>query len=298
MKTPADGWDPGEREALRDLEQELELVRERHRSDPPIELLLAARAEVLPEELQGDVGRYLAEDAWSRALIDGASHDESTLDSAQQDHLFARIHANAAESPRRPLLRRWLSRPVLAGAAAVLIVSLGLFAWRNRSLPTEEARPPERIVRTAPAPAPSFHLPLEAPRVRLSTAVLTWRGRDEKNHVLAALKPGMDAFRKGDYRTADAELSKVAAAYPDVFDVRYYQGVSRLLVEDNAGAIESLNAADRMADSSFAPDVAWYLAVAYARAGQIDDARKRLTSVCQAGASHAAEACAAIQQLR
>jgi len=295
MKTPADGWDREEQETLRELEAPLDELRERHHADPPIEVLQAARSGVLPEELQ----ERLADSGWNRALIDGLRYEEAELDRDAEDRVLARIQTGAKELPRRHSFWTWLSRPAFAAAAAVIILIAAALAWRSGSLRTQETAPPQPTVVTAtPPPAPAFHLPLEAPKVRLSVAVLTWRGTDEKNHLLADLKPGLDAFRQGDYATADAELSKIAAAYPDSFEVRYYQGVSRLFVDDIPGAIDSLTAAQRRADSSFAPDAAWYLAVAYQRARRIEDARKELSRVCNAGAARAAEACAALQQIR
>jgi len=187
----------------------------------------------------------------------------------------------------------------LAAAAACLILLAGVLVWRSRSLPAEESgSAPPAVAATPAPPAPALHLALEAPPVKLSVAVLTWRGADEKNHLLADLKPGLDAFRKGDYVTANVELSKIAPTYPDSFDVRFYQGVSQLLTSDATGAIESLTAAKRTADSTFAPAVSWYLAVAHERVGNKPGARQELTFVCRNGAAYAAEACAALQQIQ
>ena len=299
MKTPADGWDREEQEALRDLESPLEAVRDRHRADPPIELLRAARAGVLPEELQTDVSRHLAESAWSRALADDAVPEDAVLDREAEARLLSRIQKDAREAPRRQSIWRWLSQPAFAAGAAGVVLIAGLLAWQNRARRTEEAGPPQPVVAAAvPSRAPAFHLPLEAPAVRLSVAVLTWRGAARQNQLLTDLKPGLDAFRSGDYTTANAELSKIAAAYPDSFDVRYYQGVSRLFLNDITGAVESLNTAERTSDSSFTPDVAWYLAVANERAGKVEDARRQLTPVCNAGVARAADACAALRELK
>jgi hypothetical protein len=298
MKTPADGWDREEQEALRDLARELEAVQERHRADPPIEMLRAARAGVLPDELQESVARHLETDAWSRALLEGVSDDRTSFDADDEARLFARIQRAAGEPVRRTGAWGWFARPAFAAAAACLVLLAVVLGWRARSPRPEGSTPSPAVVAVVPAPAPILHLPLTPPAVKLSVAVLTWRGADEKNHLLADLKPGLDAFRRADYSTANAELSKIAAVYPDSFDVRYYQGVSRLLIDDVPGAIDSLTAARRTADFRFASDVAWYLAVAYERAGRIDDARRELTALCTAGGAHAADACAALPKIQ
>ena len=304
MTPPADGWDRQEREALRDLGQRFDVLRERHRADPAIELLRAARAGVLPEELQEDVSRHLAESAWSRALLDGAASEEGVLDSEDEARLLARVQKGVTERPRRQSRQswsRWMSRPAFAAAAACVILVAGLLAWRSRSSRTEDTRPPQPVVvvaTAAPSATPAFHLKLEAPAVRLSVAVLTWRGAGQRNRLLTDLEPGLAAFKSGDYGTANAELSRLAGTYPDAFDVRYYQGVSRLFVNDVSGAIESLTAAERAADSSFAADASWYLGVAYERAGNIGEARKRLEALCKTAAPHSADACAALPQIK
>jgi hypothetical protein len=294
MKMPADGWDRDEQETLRELEASLEQLRDRHAAEPPVELLRAAAADVLPAEVQERVARRIDESEWSRALVAGVSDEDCALDPEVEARLFARIEAAAGESRQRGSFWRW---PAFAAAAACFVLLAGLLVWRSRSLRPEETGPAP-VVAAAPSPAPSFHLPLDAPAVKLSVAVLTWRGEDEKNHLLADLKPGLDAFRNRDYKTADEELSKLAPRYPDSFDVRYYQGVSRLLANDPTGAIESLTAASRAADPSFVPAVEWYLAAAYERAGNTRAARQELTALCNRGAGRAADACAALQQIK
>ena len=52
MKAPADGWDDEEREAIAELRDELETLQARHRDDPEIALLRAARHAALPSEVQ------------------------------------------------------------------------------------------------------------------------------------------------------------------------------------------------------------------------------------------------------
>jgi tetratricopeptide (TPR) repeat protein len=301
MKPPADGWDREEQEMLRDLAQDFEVLRKRHHADPPIELLRAARAGVLPDQLQEDVSRHLADNAWSRALVagvesDGVETDAVVLDREDEARLLAHVLRSTAEPRPRESSWSWFARPAFLAAASCLILAAGLLAWRIVSSPTEETSPV--AVTAAPSPAPTFYLTLAAPPIRLSTAVLTWRGAVQGNRLLADLEPGLVAFKNGDYDSANTALSRLVETYPNAFDVRYYQGISRLFVNDITGAIESLTAAERLADGSFAPDVAWYLAVAYERAGKTDEARSRLTRLCQAGAAHAADACAAIRQIR
>ena len=225
--------------------------------------------------------------------------EEAVLDRHGEARLLARVLKGATDLPRRESVWSWLAQPAFAMGAACLVLVAGLFAWRTLSSRTEESRqPPPVAVTAAPSPAPTFHLKLDAPAIRLSTAVLSWRGAAQGNRLLADLEPGLAAFKSGDYSGANTVFSRLAATYPNAFDVHYYQGITRLFVNDINGAMDSLTAAERLADSSFAPDVAWYLAVANERAGKADEVRSRLTRLCQAGATHAADACTALPQIR
>jgi hypothetical protein len=107
------------------------------------------------------------------------------------------------------------------------------------------------------------------------------------------LKPALDAFRAGDYRLADREFSAIAGRYPDLIEVALYQGISRLFIGDVAGATASLRAAEKIGDEAFRNDVAWYLAVAEERSGNVAAARARLSGLCPNGSGDP-RACAAL----
>ena len=91
MKAPADGWDGEERDAIDELRDELETLQARHRDDPEIALLRAARHAVLPPDVQQAADDRLLNDAWSRALVDGLDAVEPSLDKHAEDQLLARI---------------------------------------------------------------------------------------------------------------------------------------------------------------------------------------------------------------
>ena len=294
---PRDGWDPVERDALGDIERELESLRRRHESRPPLELLRAAQAGVLPEELQVEAARYLATDGATRTLLEDLENTEAFLNKDDEARLLGRIRSRMREAPEQRLgAWGWLRPLVLAGALALVAASTWL-AWRDASrAPT--ILPPENVAtRPTPTPAPVFALTLEKPPVTLSLSALTWRGTGD-NPLPAALKPGLDAFRASDYVAANRELAQVAAQFPRAVEPPFYQGVSRLFLDDAAGALQSLSAAARLADPSFAADVTWYLAIAAERAGRKEDARAHLSSLCKGGSERAPAACATLPQLK
>jgi TolA-binding protein len=294
MKTPADGWDRDEREALAPMEAELTAVRARHAGDPPLDLLRAARADALPPDLQARVSAHLEESEWSRALVDGAVDVEHALDARDVDRLLARI--TRSTDTRRP----WFSRPhvwaPLAAAAAIAIIVIAL--PRSRTTPpaapaVAPAAPEATVARNEP---PRVELPFDKPDVKLSVAALTWRGPTGST-LVDDLAPALDAYRQADYARAAQALERVEQRYPASIEAPFYRGISLLFLNDPAGAIAELQKAERVNDTTFAPDVAWYLAVAEQRSGNAAAARTRLEPLCRKTGPRSGAACDAIKKL-
>jgi hypothetical protein len=294
-----DDWTEDEERLVAPLQQDLDAVRARHHGDPPLTLLRAADAEALPEPLQTDVAGELARHRWHRALIEGAAEAETGLDRAGEDRLLARLHAEAASSaPARVLRfpRAW--RPVLALAAAAVLVTTVVLRMRAPQLPASITPTPAATAASTPSATPSFVLTLDKPDVKLTATALVRRstGRDAK--FVDDVAPALNAYRAGDYQAAAAAFVRVQAQYPDAVEIPFYLGVTRLFLDDPAGAASSLEAARRVADDTFSADVSWYLAVAQERAGNRTAARTELETLCGGQSSYAARACAAASKVK
>ena len=294
MKPPRDGWDADEREALQDVEEELDALRTRHDHDPPIDLLRAGHQDALPEDLQSDVTGFLATNAWSRTLVEGLAAAETSLTAEEREQLLARIQTRAAETAPPVARWRWLP-PVFAGVALAAMVVLAVSIWPETPPPAASPTLGPAREMAAARPTPDPRLPLDKPEIILSTGALTWRGTTPENPLLAALRPGIEAFRAGDYARADRELDAIESQYPASVEVVFYQGVARLFLNDAAGAIESLQKAATLADVVFAPEVDWYRAVAEQRAGHPTQARARLDRLCRGTSKRAGAACEALK---
>ncbi len=290
MKTPTDGWDADERDALDGLEPVLDDLQARHAGDPPIELLRAARAGVLPEDVQRRVSQQLDESAWNRALVDGFNDDPPGLTADEQSRLLRRIQQEAARDARpEPRRRLWLWQPAFA-AAAVVVIAASVWILRGReTAPVSQDDPEAQVAVNTPEVAPPV-LPLDKPAIKISAAALTFRGAND-NQLLADLKPAFDAIRGDEYRAAVGEFTRLATQYPASVEVAFYDGIARLFLDDPNGALASLARAEQIGDSSFAPDIVWYQAVALERAGRRDEARTRLRALCEQKAARSAEAC-------
>lgn len=295
MKPPADGWDRDEREALEPIESELAVIRDRHAGDPPLTLLRAASADALPPDAQARVSEHLAESAWSRALVAGVDDAEPSLDAAAEDRLLARIaQAQVNERSWFSLGRQWAA--LLATGALVALIAV-VWMSRRAEAPTATAPSAGPVATVAGNEPPRFELPLQKPEVRLSAAALTWRGPSGAPSFVDDLAPALDAFRNADFTQAAHMLAPLGQRYPGAIEPPFYRGISLLYLDEPAAALDELQRAERIADDTFATDVAWYLAVAEQRSGRIGDARRRLESLCRAGRAHAGDACDGMKKL-
>lgn len=295
MKEPADGWDLDEREALEPVAGEIAALRARHANDPSLELLRAARADALPSDLQGPVSDHLTQSAWSRALVDGANDVDHSLDAPSADRLYARITKSPAERPGWFSAARRVSRLAAAAAALVIIAALWV-SWR-RPAPAEPSKPIAPETTVARAQSAPFELPLRKPEVRLSVSALTWRGSSSASSLVDDLAPALDAFRSSDYARAAQLLEPLERQYPKATEPPFYRGISLLFLNDPRAAIDELQTAARLADSTFSMDVAWYLAAANVRAGRPAAARVYLEPLCRTASAHTTDACEALKKL-
>jgi hypothetical protein len=297
MSTSGNDWDRDEHDALDRVRDQLEAIRERHKDDPALDLLRAARADVLPGELQDTVARHLSESAWSRALVDGLADGEATIEPEASQRLLRRITSEASRASGDSRAHGWL-RPLFLGSAVAAAAAVAWLVVRSPAdVPASPEAPVSTLATAQPPDAPPFQLAFEKPDVRLSMAALTWRGTAGDNQLLADLRPAFDAYRQGEYAVADREFTALAERYPSTTEILFYQGVSRLYLNDPAGARAVLTAAEDVADSTFMADVRWYLAVAEQHAGNVSDARSRLEALCREQGSNAARACTALEQL-
>jgi hypothetical protein len=303
MTMPRDDWDAEERETLAGLEAELAEIRRRHQGDPSLAMLRAAAQNALPPALQARVDRHVQDSAWSRAIVDGLREagGDVRLDADSEARLLKRINsALAAEGQASG--RSWTSRFFIGGLALAATALVALVVPRapvpvpaDDSASQTAASSPATSV-AAETPAPPFQVAYTKPPIKLSSSALTWRGTTPAKPFVETLAPAFEAYRAGHYSLAVAEFDRLAAVYPGSIDVLFYQGISRMLAGDDAGAIAPLEAAGRIRSTTFDEDVRWYLAVARQRSGD-PAGPAAFSSICDGGSAHAGAACAALRQL-
>jgi hypothetical protein len=299
MSQPHDDWDAEERDALEGLDGELTELRRKHQDDPSLAMLRAADADALPPEQQARVARHLRDSAWSRAVVDGLRDTgvDDRLDAAAEDRLLARITREADAAAIVTSRRRWTPAIAIGGlaiAATVLIAVMVSSPASDMALVPDEA-PASPIAQATPDSSVP-RITFAKPEIKLSPSALAWRGDASANPFVRDLAPAIEAYRAGDHAQAVTAFDRLAASYPDSIEVLFYQGVSRMLAGDDAGAVAPLEAAARLNNTTFADDVAWYLAVARQRSGR-SEVRATFEELCRGQGAYAASACAAVQQL-
>jgi hypothetical protein len=287
MTDPTADWDRDEHEALDAFTAELRALRERHAADLPIDVLRAAREDVVPPDVRERALRDLAQGRWGRTLADQLDELSPSLTSADADRLLERIRSLARTRPAAATLG-WRHIFAFAGMAAVLTLAVQLPSWRVPPPVADSGEPATGVLTPDP---PTMVLALTKPELKLSFSALQWRGSAGDNPLITDLAPGFDAFRRDDFAEAARRLEPLTQKHQGSVEVFFYLGVSRLMQNDLPGARRALETARSVADQAFAPDVAWYLAVADERSGDRASARARLDWICREDGPRAADAC-------
>lgn len=304
--------EPFEREWLDEAAEPIRALRAVRSACPPLHLLRAGLADALPGDLQSALTIHIDGCAACRMLQEGLRELPPPAEASAEEmrRILQRVRsAPGAEPRRRAGIATWLAwRP--ATAATALLVAAAAGAWYlsapanplpvspGAPNPAQAAGPQATADRPLPQPLPPRGPAIDKPPVRMSLAVLTWRGEGEDTQrLMAAIAPAFDAYRADRFAEAAALLEQLGPVYPDAVEIPFYLGVSRLLMGDAAGATTALESAVPVADRTFEADVSWYLGIALARAGRDAEARARFSGLCRGASEYRARACAAVREL-
>jgi predicted Zn-dependent protease len=217
------------------------------------------------------------------------------MDLATERRLLAQVtrSARSTHTQARWPMRLWI--PAFA-AAAVFIVTVAILRRAPGSLPTPQRQgaPEGQVAATRPS---SFVLALDQPDVKLTQTALVLRSAGSDGRFVDDIAPALNAYRAHDYAEADRRFAAVKPQYPKSVELSFYHAIVRLFLNDAAGAIASLQSARRLDDGSFAPEISWYLAVAYERAGESVRARAELDTLCRRSSAFSKRACEAAPKL-
>jgi len=193
----------------------------------------------------------------------------------------------AARSRRLPV---WMT----AAAVVALAAALGLWAFGRTS-----TRIGDRTAQHAQAPRPSPPAAtdrLDAASARVAELArvepppyisLTVRSADEWR---ARFDGAMAAYAIGKYADAAEGLELVASRQPSAASVRFFLGVSYLMLDRTDDAIGALQRCIEIGDAAYADDARFFLAKAWLRKGNREAATSALYVVSRSNGPRASEA--------
>lgn len=291
-------FDSEEQEFLREIDAAL-TDRARVGACPSPQLLMAA-CNGVPFEGSEDVQRHLVLCPICEQLSRDLSEYEFPPATNTEDR---RMRARWQAAKGGPVARRRSWRPWFV-AAAVAMLMVGILVVRRThqsatSSPKETARQTVLPVpRLAPQAAVVFTLAKAAIKIPAS-AVLTFRSAAGGGDTyLADLAAALEPYRKDNYSEAARVLTALSLKYPDAAEPAFYAGVSRLFLNQNEAAIESLQSARLHASETLRDDISWYLALAFEHMGRTSDARREAEALCLRAGEYKDRSCAAADQLR
>ncbi len=299
MNNRCDDLEPFEREWLAEAANEVESMRKSRSACPPVQLIRAASADALPEDMQSAVAAHISACRTCKILQSDLENifPQQDLTPRQAERILNRVRRNT-----RGYAKFWPSRffswnAVLATAALALCAVL---VWQIN-------RQTQRLAPSAPAAAAQLAphavqipdaLKLEKPDVKLTLAALTWRGGDaSRDRFLKDLAPALDSYRADDFASAASQFTSLSSKYAGSVEVFFYLGISRLFLENHPAAAAALENAARLDDGTFNADVAWYLGIAYYRLGRINEARTRFSALSSGSSAYAERARSALKAL-
>ena len=202
---------------------------------------------------------------------------------------------------------RWAA---VAGLAAAVVLAIGAVLWMGQPMPsgpnetTTQTQPPSRTEEPAkpqlqsPAPTVASEPSLQQ-LARLDPPQyepLTLRGAPDE--ATARFQRGMEQYRKTDYEGAITDLLSAAELDPDGAHIRFFLGISHLLLGQDNAAIDQLRATIALGDSAYLEEAHLYLAKAFLRRRDIGAAETQLSTLIQLRGSGSGEARRLLTQLQ
>ena len=203
-----------------------------------------------------------------------------------------------SEPRRTHRATRWAPAAGLAAAAVLTVGTLLLMR------PSSPSNPPESTKSTSPSPSavpvpetPNRPPPAATPAPSLEQLARVdpplyepVRLRGAADEATRRFERGMEQYRKADYAGAIDGLHAAAELEPDAPQIRFFLGVSHLMLGQDDAAIDRLRATIALGDSAYLEEAHWYLAKALLRRKNFGAAETQLKTVIQLRGSKSGEA--------
>jgi tetratricopeptide (TPR) repeat protein len=198
--------------------------------------------------------------------------------------------AHRVGTPHQPPL--WLRRPILAAAALLVALGVGLLAFysvRQFSARDAAEQPPV----AAPATEVAKATPPAWQDVPMPKAPYT---PPDERPVLRGTEPGsaferaMAAYQQNHFAAAAEQLEVISRLEPEHAEAHFYWGVSLLLAGRSGDAIGPLKQAVQLNAGAQRASSHYYLALAYLKTNRPQSALAELEAVMEMNERHRAEA--------
>jgi tetratricopeptide (TPR) repeat protein len=202
---------------------------------------------------------------------------------------------------------RWRRAAGLAAAVALAVPLLWMpVLWRRSTLPSGPSE-------ATKAPSPSQQLPstpttqppeptagskpsleqlarVEPPRYERVEPPLyePQRLRNVPDEATKGFQRGMERYRRADYAGAIEDLRGAAELDPGAPHIRFFLGISHLMLGHDDAAIDRLRATIALGDSPYLQDAHFYLAKAFLRRNDLGAAESELKKIIQLGRGESA----------
>ncbi len=281
-KQPSSDFEPDELDFMEKLGASLKF-----KGCPPPDLLQAARAYAVPEELKDAVQQHLRGCRVCQILAADLEQIQAAITSEEGKRIRERVFSDTS-LPKQSRSWRWFWAIVPAAAVAAICL---LIVW-NR-YPAQDSGHSTSAISSATATV----FILKPPTVS-APIPLVMRGTSENretylNDLMRALAP----YRAGNYAEAAKSLNALAQKYPTSPEVAFYLGVSLLMEGKNADAANTLQRAETLVSGPLGGACQWYRAIADVRSGHAEAAVAPLQDLCNRPGEYQARACAGLKEL-
>jgi hypothetical protein len=196
-----------------------------------------------------------------------------------------------------PRQTRWIRSPLVGLAiAASMAVVIGVVVMRPPQKPAPagtQSAPAPPVPAGSGAASAAFAVTKAEIHV-LPEDALSPRGAEPKvEPAVEQLAEALAPYRRDEYAAAAGQLAALSARFPQSGRTALYLGVSLLMLDRPAEALSPLQTASAAPQARIAADGRWYHAVALARSGRLEEARRQASELCAAGGANAERACAA-----
>src|SRR5215469_8177372 len=200
--------------------------------------LQALESGVLPDATKARIQEHVRHCGICQMMVEDLPNvGEGNPTSEEESRVRARVFREAKSVQ---VGTKWLWRLVPAfGLVLVIMIVANWFYFARRSHQKYALNIDNDASVGQPVPD-AFQMDRPA---AVMPGILVWRGEDQDQGLEAGLRKALDSYRSGNDAVAQSQLEALVAQYPRSAESYFYLGICQLLLEQDAGAVTSLQKA-------------------------------------------------------